>query len=233
MAHIHLEDGAFTLFWVAVWTLAAMGPVLLALYRVGGKRIPTSKLAIASMCVAVGFAVFQVEIPLFGGLHLNLTPLFGILIGPALGSLSVLMINIFGSAIGHGGWGMIGANTLVNVVEVVLGYGFYVVLRTKLHASRFASGFGATSAALAISSFLIVAIVAISEIQDSTQTRAQTIDNMTIIALVNVITGIIEGVVTGYIVAFLGKVRPDLLWGAEGKNPKEEKPSSGEAIAGV
>jgi len=233
MAHIHLEDGAFTLFWVAVWTLVAVGPILLALYRVGGKKIPTTKLAIASMCVAVGFAVFQVEIPVFGGLHLNLTPLFGILVGPALGSLSVLMINIFAAGIGHGGWGMIGANTLVNIVEVILGYYIYLVLRSKLRRSRFASGFGAASGALAVSSFLIVVMVAMSEIQDSTQTRAQLIDNLTIIAIVNVIAGLVEGVVTGYIVNFLGKVRPDLLSGAEGSRAKSSHSHTTEAAADV
>ncbi len=223
MAHIHLEDGAFTLVWVAVWTIAAAGPILLALYRVGGRRIPTARLAIASMCVAVGFAVFQVEIPLFGGLHLNLTPLFGILLGPALGSLAALMINIFGAAIGHGGWGMIGANTLVNMVEVVLGYYLFVTLRSKLKVGRFASGLGATSVALAISSILIVAIVAVSEIQDSTQTQSQTVNNMAIIGLVNVVAGIVEGIVTGYIVSFLGRVRPDLLAGTEERPPKGSK----------
>jgi len=62
MAHIHLEDGAFTLFWVAVWSLIAAGIISAALFRQGGNKIPTRKLAIAAMCVAVGFAIFQVEI---------------------------------------------------------------------------------------------------------------------------------------------------------------------------
>jgi cobalt/nickel transport system permease protein len=211
MAHVHLEDGAFTLFWVLVWSAAAAGLVSIALYRLGRGQIPTRKLAIASMCVAVGFAAFQIEIPVFGGVHLNLTPLMGILVGPALGSLCVLTINVFSAAIGHGGWSMIGANTLVNMVEVLLGFYAYLFLRRYAKAGRFYSGFGAASIALTVSALVAVAIVSISEIQGSTQTREQTLSNMLVLAIANIVTGLFEGVVTAYIVSFLGSVRPDLI----------------------
>ena len=58
---------------------------------------------------------------------------------------------------------------------------------------------------------IAVAIVVVSEIQGSTQTRAQTMANMLVLAVANIVTGLFEGVVTGYIVSFLGKVRPDLI----------------------
>jgi hypothetical protein len=35
--------------------------------------------------------------------------------------------------------------------------------------------------------------------------------NMLVLAIANIVTGLFEGVVTGYIVSFLGKVRPDLI----------------------
>jgi cobalt/nickel transport system permease protein len=211
MAHIHLEDGAFTLFWVFVWFAVAAGIISLALHRLGRGQITTQKLAIASMCVAVGFAAFQIEIPVFGGIHLNLTPLMGILVGPALGSLCVLTINIFSAAIGHGGWSMIGANTLVNTVEVFIGFYGYRVLRRYANVGRFYSGFGATATALTVSALVAVAIVSVSLIQGSTQTRAETMANMTVLAIGNIVMGVFEGIVTGYIVSFLGKVRPDLI----------------------
>lgn len=212
MAHIHLEDGAFTLFWVMVWSAVAAIVISAAFLRLGRGQIPTRKLAIASMCVAVGFAAFQIEIPVFGGgVHLNLTPLMGILVGPALGSLCALTINVFSAAIGHGGWSMIGANTLVNVVEVFLGYIVYRFLRDYAKIDRFYSGFGAAATALTVSALVAVVIVSISEIQGSTQSRAQTLSNLLVLAIANIITGMFEGVVTGYIVSFLGKVRPDLI----------------------
>lgn len=216
MAHVHLEDGAFSIEWVVIWTLIAAGILMLALYRLGGNRLPTRRLAIAAMCVAVGFAIFQVEIPVLGGVHINLTPFMGILIGPALGSLSVFVINVFSAAVGHGGWGMIGANTIVNIVEVFLGYYLYRFLRASVRRSRFASAFGATTVALTVSAFVAVAIIVISEIQGSTQSREQMLNNMLLLAAANIVTGIVEGVMTGYIVSFIGRVRPDLLEDAEG-----------------
>lgn len=224
MAHVHLEDGAFTLLWVAAWSASAALVILLAMYRLREDRMPTTKLAIASMCVAVGFAAFQLEIPVLGGgVHLNLTPLMGILVGPSLGSLCVLMINIFSAAIGHGGWGMIGANTLVNVSEVVIGYYVYRLLRGRLGIRRFTSGFGAAATALTISAFIAVAIVSISDIQGSTQTGTETLRNMLIITVANVLTGLFEGVVTGYIVSFLGRLRPDLLGESQTKGIDDEE----------
>jgi len=202
------------LFWVIVWSVAALCLIWIAIYSLNRKGgLSTRKLAMAAMCVAVGFAIFQIEIPipLVGAVHLNLTPLIGILVGPGLGSLCVLIINIFSAAIGHGGWGMIGANTLVNIIEVTLGFYLYRFLRSTLKLGRFRSGFGATTTALVASAFAVVAIVTISGIQDSAQSAEGTLNNMLLLAAVNIVAAIIEGVVTGYIVSFIGRVRPDLL----------------------
>lgn len=218
MAHIHLEDGAFSPFWVIVWSLAAGGLVALALFLLGRRDTSPRKLAIAAMCTSVGFAVFQVSLPVFGGIHLNLTPLIGILAGPALGSLVALLINIFSAAVGHGGWGMVGANTIVNVTEVVIAFYVYRFVRTRTRTDRFTSGMGAAVAALSVSALVIIAIVAVSGLQDSTQTEEEVLANMAIIAAVNVAVGVIEGFITGYVVSFIGRVRPDLLGesGADG-----------------
>ena len=229
MAHVHLEDGAFTIEWVALWTLIAAALIAVALYRLGGYSIPTRKLAIAAMCVAVGFAIFQIEIPIFGGVHINLTPLIGILVGPSLGSLAVLVINMFGAAIGHGGWGTIGANSIVNIAEVFLGYLIYRHLRTSWNASRFFSAFSATAVALTVSAVLALVIISISGIQGSTQGEEETFANLLIMAAANIATGLVEAVVTGYIVSFIGKVRPDLLETAEGQRKIEPTDSHQEA----
>ena len=221
MAHIHLEDGAFSPFWVIVWSLAAGGLVALALFLIGRRETSPRRLAIAAMCTSVGFAVFQVSIPVFGGIHLNLTPLIGILAGPGLGSLAALLINVFSAAVGHGGWGMIGANTIVNVIEVFVAYYVYRLVRVRLKSDRFTSGLGAAIAALSVSALAIVAIVAVSGIQDSEQTKEEILANMAIIAAVNVAVGVFEGIVTGYVVNFIGKVRADLLREAEAVEGEE------------
>ena len=133
MAHIHLEDGSFTLFWVIVWWAIALLLITAALFWVRSvKKTENRKITLAAFCTAAAFAIFQVSIPLFGGVHLNLTPLIGILDGPAIGSFVVLIINILSAAIGHGGWGLIGANLLVNVIEVVIGYTVFRALKKDL-----------------------------------------------------------------------------------------------------
>jgi len=221
MAHIHLEDGAFSPFWLIVWNLIALvliGGALVALKR---QKASPRRLAIASMCAAVGFAVFQIEVPTpFGPAHMNFTPLIGILVGPSLGSVVVLVVNVFCAAIGHGGWGMIGANSIVNIAEVALAYYTFRFVRIGMKRGYFWSGFGATVTALTISSLLAVVIIGASEIQGSTITREQTINNMLVIAALNIITGVVEAVVTGYVVAFLGRVRPDLLAHHLGPEPR-------------
>jgi cobalt/nickel transport system permease protein len=212
MAHIHLEDGAFTPFWLIVWNLIALALIGIALMRLRKGKASPRKLAIASMCAAVGFAVFQIELPTpVGPAHMNFTPLIGILVGPSLGSVVVLVVNVFSAAIGHGGWGMIGPNSIVNIVEVVLAYYIFRLARVGLKRGYFWSGFSATAITLVISSLMVVLIVGMSEIQGSTITREQTVNNMLVIAALNIATGLIEGVVTGYVVGFLGRVRPDLL----------------------
>jgi cobalt/nickel transport system permease protein len=225
VAHIHLEDGAFSPFWVLFWSLVAGAMVAVALFLIGRRDTSPRKLALAAMCTSVGFAVFQVSIPVFGGIHLNLTPLIGILAGPALGSVATLLINVFSAAVGHGGWGMVGANTVVNVTEVVVAYYAYRFIRTRARLDRFSSGLGAAVAALSISSLAIVAIVAVSGIQDSELTKDEILANMVVIAAVNLAVGVIEGFLTGYIVNFIGRVRPDLLRDSEPEEASTPSPA--------
>jgi len=212
MAHIHLEDGAFTPFWVIVWSAAAAAVVAVALLSLRRGQLSPRKVAIAAMCASVAFAVFQVEVPTpFGPVHMNFTPLVGILVGPGLGSLVVVIVNVFSAAIGHGGWGMIGPNTLVNIAEVLAAYYMFGLLRARMRRSDFWAGFGAAMTALTLSAFLVVMIVTISEIQGSELTREQTMANMLVLAALNIASGAVEAVVTGYVVSFIGRLRPDLL----------------------
>ncbi|MCZ7401158.1 MAG: energy-coupling factor ABC transporter permease, partial [Candidatus Methanoperedens sp.] len=95
MAHIHLPDGTFSIKWVITWWIIAIIIVGLCLYWLKKvKKIDNRKITMAAMLTAASFAIFQVNIPLFGGVHMNLTPLIGILAGPAIGGIIVLIVNI-------------------------------------------------------------------------------------------------------------------------------------------
>jgi cobalt/nickel transport system permease protein len=215
MAHIHLEDGTFTIIWVIVWwavALALIGLCLLWLRKV--RKVDNRTVTMASLCTAAAFAIFQVEIPiplpLFGGVHLNFTPLIGILAGPAMGGIIVLIANIFSAAVGHGGWGLVGANCIVNLSEVFVTYIVYRALG-KLNLDAFSRAGIGTILGLFTGNLVMMSIILVSGIQGISIGGVDLLNSLLIIAAVNMIAAVIEAFVTGYIVSYLERVRPDML----------------------
>ena len=162
------------------------------------------------MLTAASFAIFQVSIPLFGGVHINLTPLIGILAGPAIGGIIVLIVNILSAAMGHGGWGMIGANLLVNMTEVTVAYGIYKALG-KINLDTFSKVGIGTMIGLLFGNIMMILIILISGIQGVHQDIQTTLYGISFIAAVNMGVAIIESVITGYVVSYIMRVRPDML----------------------
>jgi cobalt/nickel transport system permease protein len=213
MAHIHLEDGSFSPLFVLIWWGIALGLIAIALYLLRPATKPDRKrITIAAFCAAAAFAVFQVNIPIAGGVHISLTPLIGILAGPVLGLLIVFVINILSAAIGHGGWGLIGANVLVNASEVVVAYGIFRALK-HIVPDLFSRAGIATLCGLFVGNCMMVGIVLISGIQGVNQSPEQVLAGLSLIAAINMGVAVIEALMTGLVVAYIGKMRPDLLEG--------------------
>lgn len=212
MAHIHLEDGAFSLQWISIWWIFSIILICLCMYRMRNmkKNNNIRVLTIAGMCTAASFAIFQVNIPLFGGVHMNLTPLIGILGGPAVGGIIVFIVNILSAAIGHGGWGMIGANTLVNITEVSVAYLTYRGL-AKAKLSSFSRAGIATLVGLLLGNAIMIVIILVSGIQGVTQSSTNIFYGLSLLAGVNMGVAAIEAVLTGYVVSYIQKIRPDML----------------------
>ena len=164
----------------------------------------------AAMLTAASFAIFQVNIPLFGGVHMNLTPLIGILAGPAIGGIVVLIVNILSAAIGHGGWGLIGANILVNMTEVTVAYSIYKALG-KINLDTFSKAGIGTIAGLLLGNITMILIILISGIQGVHQDIPNTLYGLSLLAAVNMGVAIIESFITGYVVSYIMRVRPDML----------------------
>ncbi|HEX7576034.1 MAG TPA: energy-coupling factor ABC transporter permease [Candidatus Methanoperedens sp.] len=211
MAHIHLPDGTFSIKWVITWWIIALIIIGLCLYWLKKvKKIENRKITMAAMLTAASFAIFQVNIPLFGGVHINLTPLIGILAGPAIGGIIVLIVNILSAAIGHGGWGLIGANILVNMTEVTVAYSIYKVLG-KINLDTFSKAGIGTIAGLLLGNITMILIILISGIQGATQDIPNTLYGLSLLAAVNMGVAIIESFITGYVVSYIMRVRPDML----------------------
>jgi cobalt/nickel transport system permease protein len=214
MAHIHLEDGAFTLQWVITWYVIAGLFLLLCLYWIRRKgKVDNRTIVMAAMVTAAAFAIFQVNIPIFGGVHMNLTPLIGILAGPAFGGIIVLIVNILSAAIGHGGWGLIGANVLVNMVEVLTAYLVFRGLG-RMGLDMFSRAGLATLVGLLLGNCAMIAIIVISGVQGTSQSQVDTLYGLALLAAVNMGVAVLESIITGFTVAYIHRVRPDMLGGA-------------------
>lgn len=217
MAHIHLEDGSFTLFFAVAWWVVALALIGIAIWLLRSRYKPDDKkIIIAAFVTAAAFAIFQVQIPIAGGVHLNLTPLIGILTGPIIGTLIVFIVNVLSAAIGHGGWGLVGANVLVNFSEVLVGYLTFHGMK-RITTDLFSQAGVATFAGLFVGNIVMIAIILISGIQGVHQTQSQILAGLSLLAAVNMGVAIIEAFITGFIVAYIGKVRPDILSGEGGR----------------
>lgn len=218
MAHIHLADGSFTLPWALFWWFCALfvtGIALVLAKRGSGRDHSLQTITLASFLAVAIFAVFQIEIPVMGGIHLSLTPFAGILAGPVMGVLIFFIINIFSAAIGHGGWSLIGANLLVNFVELVVAA---LTWRGLQHLSKSAPLRGGVSALIALlaGNAAMLGIVLLSGVQG----EEIALGWLSLLALGNLIAAIVESFVTGLVFAYIVNARPDLLadrWAGESR----------------
>lgn len=211
MAHIHLEDGSFTLQWVLVWWIIALVLIGAALYLLRRDIKPDpKKITIAAFVTTAAFALFQVQVPIFGGVHMNLTPLIGILTGPLLGSLIVCVVNILSAAIGHGGWGLVGANIMVNFSEVTVAWFVFQGMK-KITLGRFSQAGISAFAALLVGNIVMMGIIIISGIQGIHQSPADLLFGLSLVAAVNMGVAVIEAIISGFVVAYIAKIRPDIL----------------------
>jgi cobalt/nickel transport system permease protein len=210
MAHIHLGEGSFPLWALVLWTLVGVGLISIVTYRVRKGGIKTQHVALAGIGAAASFAVFQLNLPVWGGIHMNLTGLVGILAGPTLGALVALVVNIFSAALGHGAVGLLGANTLVNATEAIVAYYIFKTLM-GMDWDVFPASAGAATIGLSAGAFLMGAIIVISGVNGSALPRADLTVAVAGLVGLNLGVAVIEGILTGFIVQFLASIRPDLV----------------------
>ena len=237
MPYIHLPDGIFPLWALILWNGLAVALLGAMIYRVRQRGLETRRIALAGIAGAASFAIFQLNLPILGGVHMNLTGLIGILAGPAIGTLIVLVVNILSAVIGHGAWGFIGVNTLVNAAEVIITY--YEVIITyyafvalvRANWDTFPTAATATIAGLASGALVMCAIPLMSGIQGTAIQGLDLALYMGALVALNLGVAVAEGLLTGLTVSFLASMRPDLIKGSADvvgkvdKSNKSRKPS--------
>ena len=210
MAHIHLPEGSIPLWAVGLWSALAAVVLAAAVYRLRRDGLDASHVALGGMVAAASFAVFQINIPVLGGVHLSLSALVGILVGPALGAIVMFVVNVLSAMLGHGAWGFLGANTLVSVVEVAGAYYVFQLLR-RTDWSHFPAATLATIGGLAAGSILMGSIPMVSGITGVEISGLDLGIYMLALVAVNLAVAVVEGIVTGSVVSHIASIRPDLL----------------------
>jgi cobalt/nickel transport system permease protein len=212
MAHIHLGEGSFPLWALVLWTVLAAGLLGAVLYRVRKGKIQTNQIALAGIGAAASFAIFQLNIPVWGGVHMNLTALVGILAGPALGALIALVVNIFSAALGHGAVGLLGANVIINAGEAIVAFYIFKSL-VGMNWDIFPATATAAIVGLSSGAILMGGIIVLSGVNGSALPRADLAVAVAGLVGINVGVAVVEGLLTGFVVQFLASVRPDLIAG--------------------
>ncbi|MBD3255894.1 MAG: ECF transporter S component [Candidatus Lokiarchaeota archaeon] len=218
MAHIHLPDGSFSILWVTIYFILAILLILsiIVWMKIKGKELTTEQKAMAGILAAVVFIFTQIPIPApWGGTHLNFTPLLGILAGPFIAVLVNIVVNIFSALIGHGAWSLLGANTIIYSAESISAWYIYKTLRKRKNEEekirRFTAALVATGMALIIGTLLLTVMVGIAGVQGVHEPGLELMTHLWLLNTINLIVGAVEAIITGYIIEYIGKVRPNYI----------------------
>jgi cobalt/nickel transport system permease protein len=228
MTHIHIPDGILPVWlWVSGFLLMSVF-LALSLFRLRTadkkKKIPLLGAIAAVMLVAMSLEILPIAY------HLNMSVAAGILLGPSLGFVAAFIVNLMLALIGHGGITVVGLNTLLLGSEAFLGHTLFYLSRKGLPI--FWSAALSTALSLFLASLVLIGIVGVSRVNTelfahhhehesavSEQTHGQhheqersSLRTFAVIVLsLGSIGWIIEGAITGAVIKFISKVKPDLL----------------------
>jgi len=175
VSHIHIPDGVLPLWlWLGGWILTA-AIVWFASTRSRGvdvrRKVPLVGIVSALVLVSMSSEIVPIAY------HINLTVVAGVLLGPQLAVISAFVVQVVLALLGHGGVTVIGLNTLMTATEMLLGWalfrGFIAVVGGR--RVRIASGV-ATAVTLALTTTLLVGIVAISGVGAATVRETGALD---------------------------------------------------------
>jgi cobalt/nickel transport system permease protein len=217
MSHIHLPDGVLSPLWWISGYILCFAVLWLLTRRLKGSEI---RRKIPFVGVVGALMLIFMSVPLgIVPVHLSLAVLCGILAGPALGFIASFVVNMILALMGHGGITVVGINTLLLGSEVILGYYIFKVLSRRM-GNTF-SAVVSNILALLVSTALMITIVesaaGLSEAlpghgHESVASVQYLVFSGWTAVIVILLAGIfIESLITGLIVRFFSKVRPDLL----------------------
>jgi cobalt/nickel transport system permease protein len=163
MSHIHIPDGILA-WWIWVPALILVVGILFMIFKGWNQEEARRLVPLAAMMSAL--MLITMSVPLFiVPVHLTLAVLAGLMVGPKMAFLSILVVNTILASMGHGGVTLIGLNTLIIGLEMFAGVMVFRLLSKVI--ATLPSAIIATVVGLALSlslSFgLVVATVGLAE----------------------------------------------------------------------
>ncbi len=232
MTHLHLPDGV-----LPVWLWASGFALVAALIALGARLASGAdfrrRLPVLSMTAAL--MMIGMSIPIIPAIyHLQLAALAGIMLGPSLGLIAVFIVNLLLALLGHGGVTVVGLNTIVLGSEMLAAWALYGMLKRAL-APGPAAGI-ATFVAMVVGAGVMLGVIALASPQvglahlhevtaigehhrehAGSLYAAVPYDTLSLrrFAFLVIVLGsagwILEGAVTGLVVRFAARVKPDLV----------------------
>ncbi len=205
---MHLPDGVLEPAVAIVGGIGAAGGLAVGTWRLTPERIPR-----AGVLAAVFFVASLIHIPCgVGSVHLLLVGLAGILLGwavfPAL-TLALLLQAVFFQ---HGGFSSLGVNALAMAGAGLVAGTPRLVLRRR-HPPWVAFVCGATAGGLGVVLAALLMSMALWASGRELQVAAGAL------LILHLPVALVEGVITGFAVMFLDRVRPE---GFRAVPPSEE-----------
>lgn len=233
MSHLHFPDGVLPVWlWVLGFIVTFL---LLAIFFRGFDlkknftRLPLLGLFSAVMFLAMSFELVPIAY------HINLSVVAGILLGPSLGFLAAFIVNTFSAFLAHGGITVIGLNTLTVGFEVILGYYLYRIIRLLIE-HIYITTFATTMITLFLATIFTIGIVYLGtqdlgglvpsgqsggllrfELGQSEETHMEKTAKidfsrfLTLVLPLGFIGWIIESTISGALISYLTRERPDIL----------------------
>jgi cobalt/nickel transport system permease protein len=206
---VHISDGVLTAPWLAGGFAIAALLALVGSFRIRDEEIPRIALLTAAFFVAS-----LLHIPVGPtSVHLLLNGLVGVILGwrAALAIPVGLFLQV--ALIGHGGFSTLGVNACVMELPALLAGGLFTLIRpwaiaTAPRSREFVLGFTVGGGAVALTALLNALVLLWGGAEDWQAL-------VVFVLLVHLPLVAVEGLVVGFTVSFLARVKPEMLAGTD------------------
>ncbi len=184
--------------------LASGAVVAVAGCAIGLKKIDYDRIVHVAMLSSAFFVASLIHVPVgVASVHLILNGIVGLLLGFAAFPAILVALLLQAVFFQYGGLTVLGANVVIMAVPAVLAHYLFLPLLGKSPKLTFGAGVLSGASAILFSSLLLSSALWFTD--------KHFFETCVLIVGANIPIMIIEGIVTGFCVAFLFKVYPEIL----------------------